>query len=214
MEERTEDTTAREAGDEKPQGVNKALVIGAAVAIVAVVVGMQLCQSGRFQPIGKGTAAPAFSFPDLEGNEVALADHRGKVVFLNIWATWCDPCREEMPSMERLYKKLKGRPFEILAVSVDSDPTPVKPFVEEFKLTFPILLDTRRKITRLYRATGVPETFIIDSKGVIAEKVIGARSWSKEENVEFITKLVEEAEAPAAPVEAEPAPAQDGQGSK
>lgn len=195
MEEKPVAAPPEEVGPEKPQKANLKLVVGAALVIVALVVGLQLCQSERFQPVGKGSEAPSFALQNLEGNTVRLEDHRGKVVFLNIWATWCEPCREEMPSMEVLYKKLRGRPFEILAVSVDSTPEPVKPFVDEFNLTFPILLDTRKKITRLYRATGVPETFIIGADGVIAEKVIGPRNWAAKGNVELIVGLVEEAEA-------------------
>lgn len=214
MEDQQIGAALDEAAPEKPQKINLTLLIGAALAIVAVVVGIQLCQTERFQPVGKGSVAPAFAFKNLEGNTVSLDDHRGKVVFLNIWATWCEPCREEMPSMERLYQMLKGRPFEILAISVDSNSSPVKPFRDEFKLTFPILLDTRRKITRIYRATGVPETFIIDANGVIAEKVIGARNWFRKDSIKLITELVEQAEAAQSAKGISPAPAAERQSAK
>jgi cytochrome c biogenesis protein CcmG/thiol:disulfide interchange protein DsbE len=214
MEDQQIGAALDEAAPEKPQKINLTLVIGAALAIVVVVVGVQLCQTERFQPVGKGSVAPGFAFNNLEGNTVSLDDHRGKVVFLNIWATWCEPCREEMPSMERLYQMLKGRPFEILAISVDSNPSPVKPFRDEFKLTFPILLDTRRKITRIYRATGVPETFIIDANGVIALKVIGARNWFRKDNIKLITELIEQAEAAQSAKGANPAPAAESQSAK
>jgi peroxiredoxin len=206
MEEQPVTAPLEEAEPEKPKKVNLTLVAGAALVIVALVVGLQLCQSERFRPVGKGSPAPNFTLNALDGGSVTMEGLRGKVVFLNIWATWCEPCREEMPSMERLYKRLQGRPFEILAVSVDSDSSPVKPFRDEFKLTFPILLDARKKITRLYRATGVPETFIIDADGVIVEKVIGARNWSSKESFETILRLVEGAEGFRQAEEARPAP--------
>lgn len=186
--------TPEEAKGGKQRKGNMAVVTIAALAIVALVAGLQMCQSERFKPVGEGSVAPPFAFEDLQGKKVSLEDYRGKVVFMNIWATWCDPCREEMPSMEMLYKKMKGRPFEILAVSVDRDKDKVVAFRDEYKLTFPILLDKRRKITRIYRTTGVPETFIIDSDGVVAEKVIGARNWSEMSSVKKIMELVAKAE--------------------
>lgn len=206
MEDRTVIATPEEDGLEKPRGVNVKLVVVAALVIVAVVVGVQWTQSGRFRPVGKGTKAPGFTFENLEAEKVALEDLRGKVVFLNIWATWCEPCRDEMPSMEQLYQKLRGRPFEILAVSIDRDASKVMPFRDEFSLTFPILLDPRSRITRLYRATGVPETFIIDAEGVIAERVIGPRNWGRWANVRRIASLVERAEGPPQVGEGQPAP--------
>ena len=214
MEDRSATAPAEGAETERTSRSNLAIVIVAALGIVAAVIGLQLFQSGKFQPVGKGSVAPAFAFQNLEGKTVALDDYRGKVVFLNIWATWCDPCREEMPSMEVLYKKFQGRPFEILAVSTDKNTAEVGPFRAEFKLTFPILLDPRRRITRLYRATGVPETFIIDSKGIIAEKIIGARDWSAKNNIEKVERLVEEAEKTLSPVEGHPGPAPAKQPSK
>lgn len=136
--------------------------------------------------------APDFSLPRLDGEIVRLSDFRGKVVFLNIWATWCSPCREEMPSMERLYQEMKGQPFEILAVSIDIlGAKAVAPFMTEFKLSFPALLDPQGSIQRLYGATGVPESFIIDKNGIIAAKVIGARDWASPDAVKVIKDLAQ-----------------------
>ena len=112
-----------------------------------------------------GDVAPDFTLATLKGDSVRLSDYRGKVVFLNFWATWCPPCREEMPSMESLYRGLKGREFEMLAVSIDrKEEKAMRPFVTGFPLTFPVLLDPDKEIYGLYRLTGVPETFIIDKK--------------------------------------------------
>lgn len=143
-----------------------------------------------------GQAGPDFELPLLTGESVRLQDYRGKVVFLNIWATWCGPCREEMPSMEKLYQALKDYDFEILAVSIDSQGADVvAPFAKKFNLTFPILLDRDGVTGRIYGTTGVPETFIIDKRGVIVSKVIGYRDWS---DPAVIGALKELAQKPAA----------------
>ena len=139
----------------------------------------------------KGIAAQDFRLPTLRGDYLTLFDYRGKVVFLNIWATWCPPCREEMPSMESLYQKLKGRNFELLAVSIDRDGEKVvRPFAAKYGLTFPVLLDPDSKTYRLYGLTGVPESFIIDKTGVVIHKVIGPQDWTRKEWLNFFDKIV------------------------
>jgi peroxiredoxin len=126
-----------------------------------------------------GFPAPNFTFPDLNGQQVSLSDHRGKVVLVNIWATWCPPCRQEMPSMQKLYERFKGENFEILAVSIDSTGREaVAPFVRTMNLTFPIILDPKEDIRPLYGVTGVPESFIIDKEGIVVEKIIGPIDWA------------------------------------
>lgn len=169
-------------------------IVAAIVAVVAVIV-----LSGRkdFEPVVAGAEAADFTLPDLNGKPVSLKDFRGKVVFLNIWATWCTTCEEEMPSMEALARGLKGRPFEIIAVSIDSEsPEKVKKYITRLGLTFTVLHDRSGKIRDVYKTTGVPETFIIDQKGIIAEKVIGPRDWSNNENLAAITELLKNGPRP------------------
>ena len=114
-------------------------------------------KSVKIVPIKVGLPAPDFTFSGLDGKMVSLSDYRGNVVLVNIWATWCPPCVDEMPSMEKLYQKLKGDGFEILAVSIDSlGPEVVAPFMKKYKLTFPALIDSEGTIRITYRATGVP----------------------------------------------------------
>jgi peroxiredoxin len=138
-----------------------------------------------------GEAAPDFSLPTLKGNFVKLSDYRGKVVFLNIWATWCPPCREEMPSMESLYQRLKGREFEMLAVSIDRQGKEiVGPFVAKYGLTFPVLLDSENKTYKLYGLTGIPETFIIDRNGAVIFKVIGPQDWMKKDWLDYFDRIL------------------------
>jgi thiol-disulfide isomerase/thioredoxin len=120
-----------------------------------------------------------FTLPDLHGQPVQLAGLRGKVVFVNIWATWCQPCVEEMPTIQRLYERLHGQGLEILAVNLDALGTQVvRPFMQNYRLTFPTLLDTKNLVQRLYHTTGVPESFIVDKRGILVDKVVGPRDWA------------------------------------
>jgi peroxiredoxin len=141
--------------------------------------------------IQPGFKVPSFTLPDINGKEVSLSDQRGKVVLLNVWATWCPPCRREMPSMQRLYEKFKGKNFEILAVSIDSEGREaVEPFMRKMNLTFPALLDPGETIRSLYGITGVPESFIIDQQGILVEKIIGPINWATPEVFRFIQDLI------------------------
>ena len=134
--------------------------------------------------------APDFSLPMLNGDVVSLGDYRGKVVFLNIWATWCPPWREEMPDMEKLSQKMKGEDFEILAVSIDANGAEVvAPFMKKNKLTFPALLDPKGITKGLYGITGVPETYIIDKQGNIVTRVVGPREWAGSKSVNLLKDL-------------------------
>lgn len=135
-------------------------------------------QSLAERPV-KGFTAPHFVLYDLENREHNLWDYRGRVVLLNFWASWCGPCRMEMPSMETIYKELKDKGFEILAVNLDrGGPEKVKGFVSNYKLTFPILLDSGGKIAIKYRVTALPTSFLLDQKGIIREKIVGGRNWT------------------------------------
>jgi len=148
-----------------------------------------------------GDAAPSFHGTDLRtGRPATLADYRGKVVLLNIWATWCPPCRVEMPSMERLHQKLAGTDFRIVAVSVDGDafhpedsqdPAGIMTFAKGMGLTFDILHDPSGAIRKSYQTTGVPESFVIDRDGVIVKKVIGAAEWDGPVNETILRRLLD-----------------------
>ena len=141
--------------------------------------------------LAKSLPAPNFSLPGLDGQMVSLTDYKGKVVLLNIWATWCPPCVEEMPSMEKLYQKLQGEGFEILAVSIDeSGAQDVQPFMKKHKLSFPALTDPEGRIKGLYQTAGVPESFVIDKDGTLVEKVIGPRDWAIPDAIRFFRNLI------------------------
>jgi len=172
------------------------------ILIVVLVVGVGIfvwlqIEDSSFNPfgkplLGKGVPAPNFTFPGLDGKKVSLADYKGKVVLLNIWATWCAPCVAEMPSMEKLYQELKDEDFELLAVSVDeSGVEVVTPFMKKHKLSFPVLLDTQGDIKSLYQLTGIPESFIMDKDGIIVEKVIGPRDWAASGVISYFRNLIQ-----------------------
>lgn len=135
--------------------------------------------------------APDFSIPTLTGGNIKLSDYRGKVVFINFWATWCATCKVEMPSMEKLYQRFKDQGFEMLTVSVDKDQALIQPFMKEYNLSFPVLLDPESQVAkRKYKTTGVPETFIVNREGIIVHKAIGPRDWASEETVAAFAELL------------------------
>jgi cytochrome c biogenesis protein CcmG/thiol:disulfide interchange protein DsbE len=138
-----------------------------------------------------GCSAPGFTLKDIKSDEQVLSNYKGKAVLLNFWASWCGPCRSEMPSMDSLYQRMKDRNFEILAVSVDQrDTKRVLDFVSKYKLTFPVLLNPEGNVAIQYRVTALPTSFVIDKKGVIRAKVVGARNWSDPSLVSQIENLL------------------------
>jgi peroxiredoxin len=158
-------------------------------AALATVAGLQRLQRGPLT----GYEAADFTLPDLDGTPHRLSDYRGKVVFLNLWATWCPPCRMEMPAMERLYRRLRERDFVMLAVSADEGGRDaVAPFVTEMGLTFPVLLDPQGRLSPRYGVTGYPETFIIDRNGQVVNHTIGPADWDSEVVVRNIAALIDQ----------------------
>ena len=120
----------------------------------------------------------------------SLSDYRGKVVFLNFWGTWCGPCRAEMPSMQLLYEELKDEGFEIVAVNLGERPAPVRTFIDEYGLTFPVLLDQRQTVGTQYGARSIPTTYLIDRNGDILGMAVGTREWDTPEYIELFRKIL------------------------
>jgi peroxiredoxin len=129
----------------------------------------------------KRVPAEDFSLPLSGGGARTLSGLKGKVVFLNFWATWCPPCREEMPSMETLYRRLKDAGLEFLAVDIQEKPKQVEAFIRENSLSFPVALDESGRISGIYGIRSIPATFIIDRDGSIIAAVIGGRRWDSPE---------------------------------
>jgi cytochrome c biogenesis protein CcmG, thiol:disulfide interchange protein DsbE len=172
-------------------------IVGAAVGVLAVVLAVAATRLGpELFPLRIGSSAPDFRAVTLDSARTpkGIAQYRGEVVLLNIWATWCAPCRIEMPSMERLERELGPKGLRIVAVSID-DPgfeARIRAFREELGLTFEILHDAPGRIQAQYQTTGVPETFVIDRRGTIRRRVIGAEDWSSPANIAFLERLLAE----------------------
>ena len=138
-----------------------------------------------------GYHAPNFRLPNLKGEEISMAGLAGKVVFINFWATWCTPCRAEMPSMEALYRDFKDKGLEILAVSSDMEGAAVvRPFVQELGLSYPTLLDPDFRVDDKYLIQSVPTTVLVDRDGVITHRLVGSRDWNAPESRDLIEKLL------------------------
>ena len=166
----------------------RGLKIGLVTAALGLVAVVGLAALHRRTP----GLAPDFAVPDLAGQAVRLSGLRGQVVLVNLWTTWCPPCREEMPSMEKLYQRLEGRGFTLLAVSQDeSGKEAVEPFVRELGLTFPVLIDPEHQVGDRYNVWGYPESFLIDREGHIVERIIGPRDWTSPDQVAAIERLLE-----------------------
>ena len=136
--------------------------------------------------------APDFTLPNAGGKKISLKDYRGKVVFLNFWATWCESCRDEMPSMERLYNEFRGKGLEIVAVNVKEKPQDALAFAKELKLTYPVLLDPEGEVGLLYGAFGLPATYLIDRKGVVLARMWGPADWYSPGARKLIATLVDQ----------------------
>jgi peroxiredoxin len=145
-------------------------------------------------PVSVGSTAPPLEASTLVGAKrtKTLDDYKGKVVLLNVWATWCEPCKVEMPSIEKLHREFGPQGLAVIAVSVDDAGTEahVRDFAKELGITFEILHDPANTVSRSYQITGYPETFVIARDGTIRKKIIGAADWSSEANRALIRELL------------------------
>jgi len=146
----------------------------------------------KLQELKDRQVAPDFTLPDPGGRKVSLEKFRGKVVFLNFWATWCESCREEMPSMERLYQEFKGRGLEIVAVNVKDKRPAALAFVKELKLNYPVLMDPEGEVGLLYGAFGLPVTYLIDRQGIVLARLWGPADWHSPAARKLIAALLDQ----------------------
>jgi len=170
-------------------------LLGAAVVVVASV--LILRSDVGAPPVVRGASAPEFELSrlsDTEGepaSKIALSSLAGRVVLVNFWATWCEPCEREMPAMERLYQALAGEQFELIAVAIDDKEAQVQAFQDRYQLSFPIVLDPSQSVYGAYQTMGVPESLLIDREGRIVERYVGPREWDAVEYVERIRELID-----------------------
>jgi thiol-disulfide isomerase/thioredoxin len=169
-------------------------VLGAAVVVMAIVAIVQ--SDAGSPPVARGTTAPGFDLRMLgselgpEAESLELASLAGKVVLVNFWATWCEPCEREMPAMERLYQGLQGEAFELVGVAIDETESDVEAFQGRYQLSFPIVLDLDQSVYQSYQTMGVPESLLLDRDGKIVERYVGPREWDAPEHVDRIRSLI------------------------
>jgi cytochrome c biogenesis protein CcmG/thiol:disulfide interchange protein DsbE len=172
-------------------------LVGGIIAVLAIALfAASRLLGDQLYPVSVGSKAPDFVAKTVDSvpRTQSLADYKGQVVLLNIWGTFCLPCRDEMPAIEKLHKAMAPQGLKVVAVSMDEPgfENQIRSFVKEFGLTFQILYDPSGKITNDYQTTGVPETFIIARDGVIRKKVIGASDWNSQANRAVIAQLLAE----------------------
>ena len=161
------------------------------ILLVAILALFFVLNGPTFAQIEEGVDAPNFTLKNLEGKEVSLNEFRGKYVLLNFWATWCGPCKIEMPSLETLYQRFKNKNFEMLAISNDMyGATVVKAFVKANKINFPVLLDQQLKASNKFGVVSLPSTFMIDPKGKIIGAILGAENWATPNNILYFENLL------------------------
>ena len=163
--------------------------------LAVVLLFLSACDSSRQQEavgsVQLDTVAPDFTLADLSGDEITLSDYRGKVVIVNFWATWCPPCRAEMPSMERLFQALKDDGLVMLAVNIEPNGRQTVPgFLAKNPHTFPVLFDEQGVVQKRYGVFRFPESFVIRKDGTVDDRVIGAIDWAHPETLTYFRNLL------------------------
>lgn len=136
-----------------------------------------------------GKKAPDFTLKDINNKPFNLSSLRGKVVILNFWATWCPPCRAEMPSLNNLYREFRNKGLEVVAISTDRYSSIIKDYISKNPIDFIVLIDTDNKVSRQFKVFSIPTTFLIDRNGIIIERYLGEENWASPE----IKKKIKEA---------------------
>jgi thiol-disulfide isomerase/thioredoxin len=163
-----------------------------ALLLVAAMAALILLGGDVAPPLSRGDAAPDFDLPTLSGEaRIERGDLDGRVALVNFWATWCKPCEEEIPAMERLYQALHPEGFELLAISVDENREDVEAFQGKYDISFPILLDPDQAASRLYQTTGFPESILLDRQGRIVERYVGPRDWDHPDYLGRVRRLMQ-----------------------
>ena len=142
--------------------------------------------------VGIRDEAPDFTLKSLDGNNLRLEEFRGKVVLINFWASWCGPCRQEMPLLDRLHHRYEDTGFTVLGVNVEGDSKPAQEIVDKTKVTFPVLIDEGQKVSELYDLEAMPSTIVIDRDGVIRYIHLGYKPGDESKYVEVVKKLIRE----------------------
>lgn len=148
-------------------------------------------QRHRITPVAAGSRAPAYAIKTIDGQDFSVEKMRGRVVVLNVWATWCKPCLAEMPALERLHQALSDKGLVVIGVGTDAlQGGDVRKFAADLGITFRIAHDPERRIEKLYLVQGLPTTFVIDKQGRIDRKTLGAREWDDAEHMAYLERLL------------------------
>jgi peroxiredoxin len=174
------------------RGVGLLFLAALLLAIPVAATGADPADALGVQVAGEVVDAPEFSLADLTGKKVRLRELRGKLVLLNFFATWCGPCREEMPGMERLFRSHQDAGFVVVAVNMQESVKTVRPFAERLKLSFPIAMDADGTVTREYGVRALPVTFLIGRDGRIRWRALGGRDWESVKSRKYFAQLVAE----------------------
>ncbi len=147
---------------------------------------------GTITQLKENTVVPPFQLTDLDGGTRRLRDYKDRLILVNFWASWCDPCNDEAPSLEKLYRQLGPRGLTVVAISIDHNVSDVKGFVNKYSITFPVLLDTGEDAAAAYGITGVPETFILDGRDRLIKHIVGPLDWTSPEVKGYLSGLLKE----------------------
>ena len=146
-------------------------------------------ETNALHPVKGQPAAPDFELKDIDDNVHRLSDYRGKVVIVNFWATWCPPCRFELPSMEKLWQAVREKQVVMLAINVGEDADTIFTFTSDYPVTFPLLMDRDSSVTQAYPVLGIPTSFIVDPQGRVVYRAVGTREWDDKEIIRMILAL-------------------------
>ena len=146
-------------------------------------------QARSIYKLEKKQLAPDFTLKDVDGKTHSLSDYRGKVVMLNFWATWCPPCRFELPSMERAYNKLKQHNVEFLAINLGEDADTIFTFTADYPVSFPLLMDIDSSVSERYPVIGLPTSYFVSPDGYLIYRAIGSREWDEKKILDKIIEM-------------------------
>lgn len=166
------------------------LVLLASVFWAPMNLSAQTASNKTLSVLSEPRPAPEFTLPGIHGDEHGLTDSRGRFLLVNFWAVWCQPCRREMPSMERLYHKLKGAQLDMLAIHVGPDIENAKEAAEQLGVTFPVAVDERMALTA-WEVRGLPTSFLLDPEGNIVAQAVGDREWDSPEMVKALKTILD-----------------------
>ena len=186
-------------------GLGLCVLVALVTVVVTVDIGLDLAEvevgvgPAGAKTVPTGEPAPSFSLEDLDGDQISLADQRGKVVLVDFWATWCGPCLQELPHIQQLHEEYRERGLVVLAISTDSQKEKVLPFVDKEGYTFPVLY-ADSQVQAAYGVRGIPAVYLIDRQGMMRFQTVGFGPGGEEKLIEEVEKLLQESDQVSAKI--------------